>query len=179
VESRTRRVCLMAIILAGLSLAAGCTRDRPLPTPTPTATVQVVPATPSPTAPPVITPDVPEVTYHTVQAGETLWDIANQYGVTMAALVAANELADPDALEPGQRLVIPEGENTGGEASATAEPTAGAQDEGAGQRTHTVEAGDTLWSIALEYGTTVDEIASLNDLDPEGVLALGQELLIP
>ena len=178
-KSRTGRVCLMAMILAGLSLAAGCTRDRPLPTPTPTATVQVVPATPSPTAPPVITPDVPEVTYHTVQAGETLWDIANRYGVTMEALVAANELSDPDALEPGQRLVIPEAEDTGGEASATAEPTPGAEDEGGGQRTHTVGAGDTLWSIALEYGTTVDEIASLNDLDPEGVLTIGQELLIP
>jgi LysM repeat protein len=179
VESRTRHACLMAIILAGLSLAAGCTRDRPLPTPTPTATVQVVPATPSPTAPPVITPDVPEVTYHTVQAGETLWDVANQYGVTVEALVAANELSDPDALEPGQRLVIPEAEETGGEATATAEPAPGPQDEGGQQRTHTVVAGDTLWSIALEYGTTVDEIARLNDLDPEGVLALGQELMIP
>jgi LysM repeat protein len=179
VESRTRHACLMAIILAGLSLAAGCTRDRPLPTPTPTATVQVVPATPSPTAPPVITPDVPEVTYHTVQVGETLWDIANQYGVTMEALVAANELVDPDALEPGQLLVIPEAEETGREASATAEATPSAPNEGGGQRTHTVVAGDTLWGIAIEYDTTVGEIASLNDLDPEGVLTLGQELMIP
>ncbi|MGB9301615.1 MAG: LysM peptidoglycan-binding domain-containing protein [Anaerolineae bacterium] len=178
-ESRTRRVCLTAIILAGLLLAGGCTRDRPLPTPTPTATVHVVPATPSPTAPPVITPDVPEVTYHTVKPGETLWDIAKQYGVTMEALVAANELLDPDALEPGQRLVIPEGEDTSGEASATAGPTPSVQDEEGGQRTHTVAAGDTLWSIALEYGTTVDEIARLNDIDPEGILTLGQQLRIP
>lgn len=178
-QSRTGRVSLTAIIMAGLLLAAGCTRERPLPTPTPTATVHVVPATPSPTAPPVITPDVPKVTYHTVQPGETLWDIANQYGVTLDALVAANELLDPDALEPGQRLVIPEGENTGGQDSTTAEPTPDAQDEEGGQRTHTVAAGDTLWSIALEYDTTVDELARLNDLDPEGILTLGQQLLIP
>lgn len=178
-QSRTGRVCLTAIIMAGLLLAGGCTRERPLPTPTPTATVHVVPATPSPTAPPVITPDVPKVTYHTVQPGETLWDIANQYEVTVNALVAANELLDPDALEPGQRLVIPEGDNTGGQDSMTVEPTPDAQDEEAGQRTHTVVDGDSLWSIALEYGTTVDEIARLNDLDPAGILTLGQQLLIP
>jgi LysM repeat protein len=178
VPARTRRVCLMVIVLAGLLLAGGCTRDRPLPTPTPTATAHLAPATPSPTAPPVITPAVPEVRYHTVQAGETLWGIADQYGVTVDALVAANELADPDALEPGQQLVIPEGENAGAQGSATPAPTPGAQAEG-GQRTHTVAEGDTLWSIALEYGTTVDEIARLNDLDPEGILTVGQQLRIP
>jgi LysM repeat protein len=160
-------------------MAAGCTRDRPLPTPTPTATVHAVPATPSPTAPPVITPDVPKVTYHTVLPGETLWDIADQYGVTVDALVAANELLDPDALEPGQQLVIPESESDGGQDSTPTEPSPDAQDDEGGERTHTVAAGDTLWSIALEYGTTVDEIARLNDLDPEGILTLGQELRIP
>jgi LysM repeat protein len=179
VQSRTCRICLMALVLAGLLSAGGCTRDRPLPTPTPTATAPAVPATPLPTAPPVITPDVPQVTYHTVQPGETLWDIANQYGVTVDALVAANELLNPDALEPGERLVIPQSEDTGGEASVTAGPTPGAQGDEGGQRTHTVAAGDTLWSIAVEYGTTVDEIARLNDLDPDAILTLGQELRIP
>ena len=178
-RSRSRCVCLMAIILAGLFLVGGCTRDRSMPTPTPTATVHVVPATPSPAVPPVITPDVPEVTYHTVQPGETLWDIANQYGVTTDALAAANELSDPDALEPGQVLVVPEVENTGEEAPGTVGPTPDAQGEAGGQRTHTVGEGDTLWSIALEYGTTVDEIASLNNLDPEALLTPGQELRIP
>jgi spore germination protein len=42
-----------------------------------------------------------------------------------------------------------------------------------------VAPGDTLWDIAEAHGTTVDEIAKLNNLDPEGVLTLGQQLLLP
>ncbi len=176
--ARTRCLWLMAI-LAGLLMMGGCTRDKPSPTPTPTTPVEVVPATPSPTAPPVITPAVPEVRYHTVEPGETAWDIADQYGVTLEALVAANELADPNRLEPGQRLVIPEADGTGAEESTPTGTSSETQGVGGEQRTHTVAAGDTLWDIAMEYDTTVDEIARLNDLDPDGVLTLGQQLLIP
>ena len=46
-------------------------------------------------------------TVHVVAAGETLSVIAARYGVTIAALVEANKLEDPDRLAIGQRLVIP------------------------------------------------------------------------
>jgi LysM repeat protein len=59
------------------------------------------------------------------------------------------------------------------------ETPSGAVEEPASGRTHIVADGDTLWDIAEAYGTTVDEIAALNDLDPEGTLTLGQELLLP
>jgi LysM repeat protein len=177
--SRTRCLWLTAVCLVGVLAVGGCTRDKPSPTPTPTTPVQVAPATPSPTAPPVITPAVPEVRYHTVQAGETAWDIAAQYGVTLEALVAANELADPNSLEPGQRLVIPEDDDIGRQEATPTGSSSETQGVGEEQRTHTVAAGDTLWDIAVEYDTTVDEIVRLNGLDPEGVLTLGQELLIP
>jgi LysM repeat protein len=114
-----------------------------------------------------------------VQPGETAWDIANEYGVTLEALVSANELVDPNRLEPGQQLVIPEADDTIPEESSPTEPSSEGQGIGSSQQTHAVAAGDTLWSIAEQYGTTVDEIATLNDLDPEGILTLGQELLIP
>ena len=174
----TSHLYLTMVCLAGLLLAGGCTRDRPSPTPSPTATVEMMPATPAATAPPVITPAVPEVTYHTVRPGETAWDIANEYGVTLEALIAANELTDPNRLEPGQQLVIPEADDTPAEDSSQTEPSPEEQSNRV-SRTHTVVAGDTLWSIAEQYDTTVDEIAALNDLDPEGILSLGQELQIP
>ncbi|MBX3001405.1 MAG: LysM peptidoglycan-binding domain-containing protein [Caldilineaceae bacterium] len=44
---------------------------------------------------------------HTVQAGETLSQIATRYGVTVDAIVAANQLANPNLLHIGQRLEIP------------------------------------------------------------------------
>jgi len=47
---------------------------------------------------------------HTVQAGENLTTIAQQYGVTVAAIAAANEITDPDRVTVGTILIIPEGQ---------------------------------------------------------------------
>lgn len=46
---------------------------------------------------------------HTVQAGENLTAIARQYGVTVQAIVAANNITDPDRVAVGTVLIIPEG----------------------------------------------------------------------
>ena len=58
---------------------------------------------------PVPTPTVTITTHitHVVQPGETLASIAKQYGVTVEAIVEANDLADPDVIEVGQGLTIP------------------------------------------------------------------------
>ena len=45
---------------------------------------------------------------HVVKSGETLSQIATQYGVTVQVIVDANELADPNALRVGQKLFIPQ-----------------------------------------------------------------------
>jgi LysM repeat protein len=108
-----------------------------------------------------------------------MWDIASQYGVTLEALVAANELVDPDRLQPGQELVIPRGDDEDAGGSTPTEAPEEGQTEPSSGRTYTVAAGDTLWDIAAAHGTTVDEIAELNGLDPEGVLTPGQQLLLP
>jgi LysM repeat protein len=44
---------------------------------------------------------------YVVQAGDTLAAIADQFGVTVEAIVAANELANPDLIQPGDTLTIP------------------------------------------------------------------------
>ena len=59
-----------------------------------------------------------EQTY-TVQQGDTLSYIAGQFGVTIEALVAANGLANPDAIQAGQKVIIP----SGGVLPTTAAPT--------------------------------------------------------
>ena len=59
-----------------------------------------------------------EQTY-TIQQGDTLSYIAGQFGVTVEAIVAANGLANPDAIQAGQKVIIP----AGGVVTTTAAPT--------------------------------------------------------
>lgn len=47
------------------------------------------------------------------------------------------------------------------------------------ERTHTIQAGDTLFSIARKYGVTVEEIAEANGLEDVNRVVLGQTLKIP
>jgi LysM repeat protein len=173
------RWAIVVCVAGVLVLTGGCTRDKPVATPTATAQPEAVLETPSPTPSPVATPTPEMVIRHTVQPGETMWDIASQYGVTLEALVAANELVDPDSLQPGQELVIPRGHDEDEVGSTPEETPAEGPAEPSSGRTYTVAAGDTLWDIAEAHGTTVDEIAELNNLDPDGVLSLGQQLLLP
>jgi LysM repeat protein len=60
-----------------------------------------------------------------VQEGDTLWDIASSFGVTVDAIIAANSFANPEDLELGQEIVIPPPSE---DASATGAATG---DEGA------------------------------------------------
>ena len=69
------------------------------PTPTPTATKSPIP-TPTPTA-------TTKPSTYTVVSGDTLTKIANRFGVTQAALMAANKITNANSIQLGQKLVIP------------------------------------------------------------------------
>lgn len=102
-------------------------------------------------------PAIPLV--HTVQEGETLTYIAEQYGVTIEEIQAVNNLANSDVLAVGQNLIIPGGE---GEAVATV---------------YTVQGGDTLAEISRMFNTTPDEILKTNRLiNPAYQPVVGQQL---
>ena len=81
--------------------------------------------TAAPSGTPTPTPTFPEadVTY-TVQEGDTLYDIAQRYGVTVEAIVDANHLPDATALSVGQVLIIPDAAYTPGPTTAAATPLA-------------------------------------------------------
>lgn len=82
-----------------------------------------------------------------------------------------------------------EGESTGeGEAPVEGETPAGAEETAVPAQEpaplpedgiHTVQAGDTLFKLALLYGVTVDEIAAANGLTDVDTLDVGQEIKIP
>ena len=88
----------------------GATTPSPAPTSTPTGTVLPT-ATPTATPTPNPTPTSGGFWY-TVSAGDWLSSIAARFGVTVAAIVQANHLSDPNHIVVGQRLWIPAGGGT-------------------------------------------------------------------
>jgi murein DD-endopeptidase MepM/ murein hydrolase activator NlpD len=139
-------------------------------------------------APPV--PSRGEV--HVVVSGETLWSIAQRYGVTLAGLEAANSIADRSQIQVGQRLTIP-GELTE-QAVPTVAPTAVPPAPAAPaiapktptalptaefRATHMVVAGESLGRIAARYETSVSELATVNGIVDVDSLYVGQRLLVP
>jgi LysM repeat protein len=109
---------------------------------------------------------------HTVQPGESLWGIARRYSTSIAAIATANAVANPGRIYAGQRLTIP-----GGAPESAASPAAPAP--AAPATVHTVQRGESLWTIAQRYGTTVGAISSSNGIaDPSRIFG-GQRLTIP
>jgi LysM repeat protein len=83
---------------------------RPTATPTPTIEPTAVPTaapTAVPTPVPTVVPTPPPQQTYTVVAGDTLADIAQRFGTSVAALQEANGIEDPDEITVGQVLVIP------------------------------------------------------------------------
>jgi cell wall-associated NlpC family hydrolase len=106
---------------------------------------------------------------YVVRSGDTLWSIARRHGVSVERLASANRLANPDALQLGQQLIIP---SSAGEGAAQADP-------GGPRRLHVVAAGDTLWSISRRYEVPVQTLVDVNRLSDPDALRLGQSLVIP
>ena len=105
-------------------------------------------------------------TLHTVAWGETLYSIARAYGVTPQAIADANHIPVNSWVYAGTRLIIPTSANN----VATLTTPGGY---------YTVRAGDTLFSIAARFGTTVDALAAANNLPANGLLYVGWSLKIP
>jgi LysM repeat protein len=111
---------------------------------------------------------------HVVQSGETLFRIAQRYGVSIQALALANNLLNPGAIYPGQQLAIP-GAGTP-EPAVTPPPAAGTTPA---TGTHIVQSGETLGMIGARYGVSVAGIAQANALSNPSLIFSGQQLVIP
>ncbi|WP_163191854.1 glycoside hydrolase family 18 protein [Clostridium thermarum] len=93
---------------------------------------------------------------HVVQSGQTILQIARLYNSTIAAIVGANELENPNQLVVGQTLVI---------------PIIGSF--------YWVQPGDSLYAIARKYGLSYQVLAQVNRISTTQPLQVGQRLYIP
>ena len=117
--------------------------------------------------------------FHTVQPGDVPVAIAAQYGISVDALMAANEITDPTTLQIGDQLLIPAPAT-----SATQPPSSPSTPRASPAPTdaptfHTVNQGEVLASIAVEYDTTAEAIMIANDITDPRTLQIGQKLIIP
>ena len=137
-----------------------------------------------------------------VQAGDTLSSIARNHNTSATQLLSLNQLANPNSLSIGQTLTVPSGsskapsgnrygsqpKNRPAPAPVAApapepEPEPTEPDdlltapEGYGY--YEVISRDTLYSIALSFGTTSRELRRLNELEGDDELSVGQYLLVP
>lgn len=114
---------------------------------------------------------------HTVQRGDTVWDLARHYGSTVTAIIDANDLDKRATIHVGETLAIP-----GAQKAATPKAKSSAAKSSATKtttRTHVVSSGDTVWAIAAHYGSTVKAIVEANDLNSHAVIHVGERLMIP
>ena len=110
---------------------------------------------------PLLAQDAGTMVY-TVKAGETLTEIAAQFGVEPQDLLDLNGLENADAIFVGQTLRVP----VTVDASQPAPPG-----------TYRVQPGETLWSIAIAYKTTIAELKAINRLTSDDIYP-GDTLLI-
>ena len=158
---------LAAALLVGLfptGPGVAVTSPRPsvsFPAGTPLASA-TPPITAPPSAPPSPTPIPPGGTY-TVQPGDSLSIIGLRVGVPWQLIAEANGIAAPDyVIVPGQVLIIP----------AIPVPTEGTE-------FYVVESGDTITSIAEQFGITPTALADFNNIADWNSIQVGQILYIP
>lgn len=98
---------------------------------------------------------------YTVKSGDTLWDIARNNGTTVDQLMKDNNLTS-SLIFPGDKLSF----------QATVTQVAQAEESGV----YTVVLGDTLFKIANQFGTTVDNLVSINKISNPNFIVVGQKL---
>ena len=134
------------------------------------ATADVVGAAAPPS--PLVPGETQFLQQYTVRSGDTLWGIAQSYGISVPDLLAANKLTGREVIAVGRSLLLPAG----------AAPAAAGMNLPAAKAPslqHVVRAGDTLWDVAVTYGVTVDALLATNHLSKNPLLAVGQVLLLP
>lgn len=98
-----------------------------------------------------------------VKAGETLYDIAQHYGIQLASLASYNNLATSAIVKPGQRLFLQP-------VKAVAAPQGNVQ-------VHEVMPKEGLYGISRKYGVSIEQLKAWNKLESDS-LKIGQQLIV-
>ncbi|MEW6182139.1 MAG: LysM domain-containing protein [Bacillota bacterium] len=112
----------------------------------------------------------PGGTLYVIRAGDTFYNIALRYGVSVDALIAANPGVNPNNLQIGQSICIP---------TIAPGPVPAPPGGPCGGRLYTIQPGDTLYSIAGRFGYTVGALLGANPGINPNNLQIGQQICLP
>lgn len=125
-------------------------------------------------------------TIYVVQPNDSLSKIARIYGVTVQALVEANNIKDPNIIVVGTELIIPDANsNPNVEPTVAPAPTTVVVNApsvlpyGSQPIYHTVQLKDSASKIARIYGVTLQALIDANNIKNPSIVVVGQQLLIP
>lgn len=105
----------------------------------------------------------PDAIRYTVKRGDTLWGIAKKFGVTVSAVVNANNIRNPNLIYVGEVFIIPHMTSA----------------ESFEYTLYTVRRGDTLWGISRKFGTSINSIVALNGIKNPNLIYVGEVFKIP
>lgn len=104
---------------------------------------------------------------HQVQQGETFYSISRRYGISVEELLRLNNMTDPRQLRTGQVIKI-----------SNVVPNDEGQLDKDSEMVVTIQRGDTLFSLARRYRTTVEEIQKRNNITSPTGLRVGSQIII-
>lgn len=109
-------------------------------------------------------------TTHKVAKNDTVWDLSQKYGVSIQAIEALNNIdQNSHLIVTGQTLKVPAKDAQVSENNNTAQ-AADKKADTENTSDVTVKAGDTLWTLAQQYNTSVEKLRELNGLAADAYL---------
>lgn len=106
--------------------------------------------------------EIPSLPVYVVQSGDTLWDIARRFGISLEDLMQANNITDASIIKAGDELAIPGLEGVQGRLN-----------------TRALSYGESLRGLSRMYDLPVDTITRLNRIVSPAELYVGEELILP
>ena len=101
---------------------------------------------------------------HTVQQGDSWWDIAQLHKVSVKKLTAWNKKVPSDYLQPGQKLVV------------WSQVQSAAVSDTLRSMNYKIRSGDSLWKISQKFNVSINQVRQWNGLNTKAILQPGQHL---